>query len=268
MNGYKATDKDGKCRGMEFKVGKTYTIKGELALCSNGYHFCQILMDVYNYYPKSTETRIFEIEASGKVLSEGDKSATDSIKIVRELNEKELLNFWINRTNSGNGNSGDSNSGNRNSGNRNSGNSNSGNRNSGDWNSGDSNSGYFNTDAPMYFFNQPTILKYSTELENKMRSLNVKPILTYITESNMTELEKKDHPYSKTTGGFLRKTDRYDWTQLTPADKEFILSLPNYDDEVFQKISNGVSLLPPKSVKVSHNGRNLKLILQKLKNLV
>src|ERR1700744_587801 len=145
MKGYKAFDKDLKCREHDFKIGETYKIKGSLKICENGYHFCQNLFDVYSYYPKSSETRVCEIEAIGKVVTKGDKSATSEIKIIRELTDKELLNVWINRTNSGYGNSGDGNSGYGNSGNRNSGDWNFGYGNSGNRNSGDGNSGYGNS---------------------------------------------------------------------------------------------------------------------------
>src|SRR5690606_3271747 len=146
MRGYKATDSNGKCLNFQFRVGKTYSIKGELEICKNGFHFCQNFFDVYNYYSKSEETRIFEVEALGQVITEQDKSVTNKIKIVREIKGKELLKFWINRTNSGNRNSGDRNSGNGNigngnSGDRNSGGGNSGNGNIGNGNSGDRNSG-------------------------------------------------------------------------------------------------------------------------------
>ena len=298
MRGYKAFDKDLKCRNFQFKVGKTYELKESIVLCQTGFHFCENPFDVYNYYPKESHTRICEIEALGEVKKEGDKSVTNKIKIVKELTDIEKLDLWIKRANSGNrnsgygnsgngnngnrnsgdwnsgnGNSGDWNSGNRNSGNRNSGygnsgnrnsgdwNSgygNSGNRNSGDWNSGDGNSGYFNTTIPLYMFNKPTNLVYTRELEQQMRSLNVKPILQYIYSSEMTEEEKTNHPYHKVTGGFLRKTDRNDWTKLTNADKKFILSLPGYDDEVFKKIS-GISLLEDDAIEVIINGETKRI---------
>jgi hypothetical protein len=291
MKGFKATNANMQCQGFQFELGKEYEISGDLELCSNGFHFCEKFFDVYSYYPKSEDTRVFEVEALGAIVGEGDKHATSKIRLVREIIGKELLGLWIKRTNSGDGNSGDwnsgdgnsgnrnsgdgnsgdwnsgdwnsgdgnsgnrnsgygnsgygnsgdGNSGNRNSGNRNSGYGNSGNRNSGDWNSGDGNSGYFNTAVPLYFFNKPSDMAYSYDLEHRMRNLNVKPILTWIDSSNMTEKEKNDHPSHKTTGGFLRKTDRHDWSRLTDDDKKFIKSLPNFDNDIFKQIS-GVTL--------------------------
>jgi hypothetical protein len=311
IKGYKATDKDGKCRDQQFKVGETYAIDGDLRMCSNGFHFCEKMLDVYEYYPKNTETRVFEIEASGKIEKESTKSVTSKIKIVRELEVGEILDFVLKNTNSGYGNSGnrnsgnrnsgdwnsgygnsgnwnsgDGNSGNRNSGNRNSGNrnsgdwnsgdgnsgyensgyGNSGNRNSGDWNSGDGNSGYFNTTVPVYFFNKPSDIKWTQDLENKIRSLNVKPRLTWITSDSMTEEEKKTYSSHKTIGGFLRDSGTMSWDLLTKEDKDFILSLPNYDDVVFKRIS-GISLTQPKTVKVTVDGQEFEIDIEKAREL-
>ena len=271
IKGYKAFKSDMTCRGMKFQVGKIYTHKGNIELCKEGFHYCENPFDVYNYYDKSSDTLIGEIQDLGIPVKEGDKSCTNKFKLVRMLTDKERIDLWINRTNSGNrnsgdGNSGDGNSGYGNSGYGNSGYGNSGNRNSGDWNSGDGNSGYFNTEVPLYFFNKPTTMKYTKELENKLRSLNVKPILEYIGSNNMTDTEKKEHPYHITTGGFLRRTDRHDWRYLTEQDKEFIKSLPGFDNDVFKVISNGVSL-EPEFVEVTINGVKKSINITKAKEL-
>ena len=151
MIGYKATDKNGCCRGFKFEVGKTYTKdtpKEELKCCTdNVFHFCRELFAIEkesNY--KLSESRLFEVIA-GDYVREGDKYGTNSLTILREIegDEKlELINSGYRNSgdrNSGNGNSGDRNSGYRNSGNGNSGDGNSGNWNSGEWNSGEWNSG-------------------------------------------------------------------------------------------------------------------------------
>src|SRR5690606_29170150 len=122
MKGYKAFDKDLKCRGMQFEVGKTYTVTGDLEVCRNGLHFCKKLESVYGYYPRTSETRICEVEALGTIKVEGDKSATLSLRIVRELSHKEMLDAILKGNNSGDCNSGDRNLGNYNSGDGNYGN--------------------------------------------------------------------------------------------------------------------------------------------------
>ena len=150
MIGYKATDKNGCCRGFKFEVGKTYTKdtpKEELECCTDKvFHFCRELYAIERTSDyKLTESRLFEVIA-GECVRDGDKYGTNSLTILREIEGEEKLNLiHSGNRNSGNRNSGDWNSGNCNSGNRNSGNCNSGNLNSGDRNSGECNSGNLNS---------------------------------------------------------------------------------------------------------------------------
>jgi hypothetical protein len=151
MKGYKVTDENGKCRGFQFEVGKTYTQKGKLVICKNGFHFCEKVADCFSYYDFSSTNRIFEVETVGGTITEGNKTVCSDIKIIKELSWVEMLdianagrgNTGLN--NSGHRNSGDRNNGDRNNGDRNSGHRNSGYRNSGYSNSGDRNSGYSNS---------------------------------------------------------------------------------------------------------------------------
>jgi len=125
--------------------------EGELDVCGHGMHFCQTAADCFNYYSFNSENKVAEVIAYGDVRTDGDKSCTDKLEIVREIPWDEVLRIvnigknCTGRCNTGNRNTGDCNTGNRNTGNRNTGNRNTGNRNTGDWNTGDWNTGNRNT---------------------------------------------------------------------------------------------------------------------------
>ena len=168
----KGFDKDLRCRGMQFEVGKEYSTgvaDADISLCTNTvFHFCDSLQKVHTHYSVMPEedNRFCEIEVLGALVSDDTKCGSNRIRIVREILGDELnimrgltdgntgvfnsgdCNSGIFNSgdcNSGIFNSGDRNSGNWNSGSRNNGNWNSGSRNSGDWNSGRGNSGSHNS---------------------------------------------------------------------------------------------------------------------------
>ena len=125
--------------------------EGELDVCGHGMHFCQTAADCFNYYSFNSENKVAEVIAYGEVRTDGDKSCTDKLEIVREIPWQELLtivNIGKDCTgfcNTGNRNTGNRNTGNCNTGNCNTGNWNTGNCNTGDWNTGDRNTGDCNT---------------------------------------------------------------------------------------------------------------------------
>ena len=148
--------------------------------------------------------------------------------------------------NSGDWNSGNWNSGNRNSGDWNSGNRNSGNRNSGDWNATSFSNGCFNTVSPkIYMFNKPTDWTFERWFNCRARRL-LNDIddcqLEYVYLSAMTDEEKAAHPEAETTGGYLKERTTADnawkwWAGLSAADRNVILSLPNFDAAIFREIT-------------------------------
>lgn len=145
MKGYKAFDKNLCCRGMQYEVGQLYEMTSKPVACVSGYHFCENLEDVYNYYPLEN-SRVCEVEALGEIDKDGLKLCTNKIKIIRELSDSERkCNSIDKNTGFFNKGSAKNNSGNYNTGNGNTGNSNSGHYNSGSANSGDKNTGMFNT---------------------------------------------------------------------------------------------------------------------------
>ena len=95
MKGYKAFNitKNGKqCREYNFGKKKIHEIKGELKICKNGFHFCEKLEGVFEYYDFDKKAvAIHEIEALGEVLKENNKSVTNKLKIGRQLSNKEVF---------------------------------------------------------------------------------------------------------------------------------------------------------------------------------
>ena len=110
-------------------------------MCGSGFHFCQKASDCFNYYDFNSNNKVAEVEALDLVETEGNKSVTNKIHIIREVPWQELLTI----INTGKDCTGLENTGNCNTGNRNTGDCNTGNRNTGDWNTGDWNTGDWNT---------------------------------------------------------------------------------------------------------------------------
>ena len=85
---YKAMDKNMKCRGKQYEVGKTY-YEDKTDCCHAGMHACENPLDVLHYYPLKDSPRFFEVECGGNV----DKSGEDSKLACTELKVKGELNF-------------------------------------------------------------------------------------------------------------------------------------------------------------------------------
>ena len=141
VKGYKVFNPDWTCRGFQYEVGKIFEEDVKPSCCDRGFHFCKKAADCFNYYSFNSENKVAEVIALGEVDTDGKKSCTNKIQIVREIPWQELLTI----VNIGKDCTGLCNTGNRNTGNRNTGDWNTGNRNTGDWNTGDWNTGDWNT---------------------------------------------------------------------------------------------------------------------------
>ena len=95
MKGYKAfikTKNGKKCLNYNFGKKKIHEIKGKLSVCKKGFHFCEKLEDIFEYYNLDKKTVVIhEIEALGEVLKEGNKSVTNKLKIGRQLSNEEVF---------------------------------------------------------------------------------------------------------------------------------------------------------------------------------
>ena len=227
--------------------------EGELDVCGHGMHFCQTAADCFNYYSFNSENKVAEVIAYGEVRTEGDKSCTDKLEIVREIPWDEVLRIvnlgknCTGRCNTGNRNTGDWNTGNRNTGdwntgNRNTGNRNTGNRNTGDWNKSSFNTGCFNTvEQKIMLFNKPSDMTYRDWYESDARWLLnqiPKDVVEWIYSEDMTDEEKAEHLTHETTGGYLKVLDESEcgqlwWGSLSDRQKNIIKAIPNFDAEIF-----------------------------------
>ena len=142
MRGFKVFNPDWTCRGFQYEVGKTYEENVIPSVCYRGFHFCKEAKDCFNYYQFDPNNKVAEVIAHGQIETEGDKTSTNKIEIVREIPWNELLTI-VNqgKGNSGLCNTGDCNTGNRNTGDWNTGDCNTGNRNTGNRNTGNRNTG-------------------------------------------------------------------------------------------------------------------------------
>ena len=86
MKVYKGTDKDMKCRGFQYELGKM--VETDAAkLCEKGFHACEAPLDVFAYYPPAT-SRYFEADmedVSGERRDDDTKVVGRKITLGAEL---------------------------------------------------------------------------------------------------------------------------------------------------------------------------------------
>ena len=146
VHGFKIFKHDWTCMGKQYTCPGRFIEEGKLEVCGHGMHFCQTATDCFNYYSFDSRNKVAEVIAYGEVVTDGDKSCTDKLEIVREIPWEEVLRIVNTGKNcTGRCNTGNCNTGNCNTGNCNTGNWNTGNWNAGHWNTGDFNTGDFNT---------------------------------------------------------------------------------------------------------------------------
>ena len=197
-------------------------------LGDHGMHFCQTAADCFNYYSFNSENKVAEVIAYGDVRTDGDKSCTDKLEIVREIPWDEVLRIVnIGKNCTGRCNTGDCNTGNR---------------NTGDWNKSSFNTGCFNTEEQkIMLFNKPSDMTYREWIDSDARYLLnqiPKDVVEWVYEEDMTDEEKAAHPTYETTGGYLKVLDESEcgqlwWGSLSDRRKEIIKAIPNFDAEIF-----------------------------------
>lgn len=92
MKAYKGFDRDLKCRGFQYEIGKEYEEK-EAEACEKGFHACANPLNVLQYYPPCHENRYCEVEQDDNFSESGDDSkiASTKIEISNEISLEELI---------------------------------------------------------------------------------------------------------------------------------------------------------------------------------
>lgn len=230
VKGYKVFNPDWTCRGFQYEVGKIFEEDVKPSCCDRGFHFCEKAADCFSYYSFNSENKVTEVIALGEVDTDGEKSCTNKIQIVREIPWQELLTIV-------------------NTGKDCTGLCNTGDCNTGDWNTGDRNKSSFNTgcfnteEQKIMLFNKPSDMTYNDWLRSDARYLLnqiPKDVVEWVYEEDMTDEEKVANPTYETTGGYLKVLDESEcgqlwWGRLSDFQKNYIRSIPNFDAEIFEQ---------------------------------
>ena len=95
MKAYKGFDKDLKCRGFQYEIGKEYE-EPKADLCACGFHACENPIDVFGYY-NPADSRYCEVEISDiSPKKSGDsKRCGKKIHIGAEIGIKGIVEAFI-----------------------------------------------------------------------------------------------------------------------------------------------------------------------------
>ena len=95
MKAYKGFDKDLKCKGFQYEVGKEYE-EGRAELCKKGFHACENPLDTFRYYGP-TDSRYCEVDVddNGERNSGDSKVCGKHIKIGAEIGLKGVINAGV-----------------------------------------------------------------------------------------------------------------------------------------------------------------------------
>ena len=94
MKCYKGFDKDLKCRGFQYEIGKEYE-ENTADICRKGFHACENPMDVFGYY-NPADSRYCEVDLDTNEQTEEDsKRVGKKIKIETEIGLSGLIQAGV-----------------------------------------------------------------------------------------------------------------------------------------------------------------------------
>ena len=94
MQCYKGFDKDLKCRGFQYEVGKTYETDNA-DICRTGFHACENPLDVFGYYPPA-DSRFCMVDLDENSQTENDsKRVGKCIHIQTEIGLQGIISAGV-----------------------------------------------------------------------------------------------------------------------------------------------------------------------------
>ena len=94
MKCYKGFDKDLKCRGFQYEIGKEYE-ENTADICHKGFHACENPMDVFGYY-NPADSRYCEVDLdTNEQTGEDSKRVGKKIKIETEIGLSGLIQAGV-----------------------------------------------------------------------------------------------------------------------------------------------------------------------------
>lgn len=94
---YKGFDKNWKCRGFQYEIGKSYEHEGEVAAYHSGFHACEHPLNVFHHYaPAGSKFALVELSGDTAREDNGDtKVAATKITVKAELQIHELIEVVV-----------------------------------------------------------------------------------------------------------------------------------------------------------------------------
>ena len=93
VKAYKGFDRDLKCRGFQFEIGKTYTHEGKVEACKSGFHAIEgHPLEVFGYYAPGV-SRFCMVEVDGDIQRHTDDSkvAASILTVVKEISISDMV---------------------------------------------------------------------------------------------------------------------------------------------------------------------------------
>ena len=92
MKAYKGFDKDMKCRGFQYEVGRTYE-EPKAVLCASGFHAVENPLDALNHYPLLDDNEIMNRFAEVDLDATDEKISGDSKRVGKKISIKAELDL-------------------------------------------------------------------------------------------------------------------------------------------------------------------------------